>query len=842
MTEKERPFAIPKKPQSLSIEQTLDALKSGIGGLSSDEAAERLKSFGKNQLEKEKIGIGTIFFRQFKNILIYVLILASMISIVLGEWVDVCVILIVVLVNSLLGFWQEVRADRSIRALKKLTEGKVRVNRDGQVLSIFSSEIVPGDCIFLKEGEIVTADIRLIEETSLLADESSMTGESVPVSKESAAILPEDAQVYDLKNMVFAGTAIVRGEGKGIAVSTGADTYFGKIAAKAQEASPETPLTKALKHFTRRLVACFCVLFLLLFVVGFFQGRPLAELAYILVAGLVSAIPEGLPLVITLVVVIGAIVLSKKNAYVRLLPSVETLGSATVIASDKTGTITEGKLIVKEWAAEDIEQLRLVGALCNDAHQGAGDPLDLALWKWIENGADLKKRFPRTWSYPFDAKEMLMAVICEIDGREALLIKGAYEALKKISPPDEKADRQCNQLLEKGYRVLAFGIGGGQKNSDPSSWRVKIAGFVGFLDPPKEGVAEAVAKAKEAHIKVLMLTGDHLMTAQSVAKEVGIWKEGDQSLTGPEIEKMTDHQLAQALKKTTVLARILPDHKYRIVKLLQANKEIVAVTGDGVNDMPALKAADLGVAMGSGAEAAKSVSEMIITDNNFRVIVEAVQRGRVIVDNIRKVLYYLLSTSLQEICLLSLSIFALLPLPLAAVQILWINLVTDGVQVQSFALIKMEGNVMRQRPKKLSEKFINQAQIWRVLVFGAGVGIFTFWQYFLLRGQFPPQLVSSIIFTSVVMAQWANGIQAQKESEPFFKNIRRSFSINPLIFAGVAGGIVLQMGAIYVFPKHLKAAPLDAAHWVYPITAFVFAFFLVEARKWIEHWRTALRP
>jgi P-type Ca2+ transporter type 2C len=829
------PFGLPKDPHSLSIEALSDALRTDAHGLSSPEAFKRLRAFGKNQLEEEKIRWGAVFFRQFKSLLIYVLFAAAVISLVLGEWGDFCVIIGVVLLNSLIGLWQEGKAEHAIRALKKLTETRVRVQRDGQMKVVPSSEVVPGDCVFLQEGDVVTADFRLIEETSLLVDESSLTGESVPVGKDSSAVLSPDLEPFDWTNMVLAGTAIVRGQGKGIAVHTGRTTYFASIAQKAQEASPSPPLTKAIRSFAQRYVLGLICLFLLFLLIGVFQNRPLVELSYILVACLVSAVPEGLPLVITLVIVFGAIALSRKKTMIRILPSLETLGSATVIACDKTGTITQGKLIVKEWFAKDIEKLQLTGVLCNDAYQGTGDPIDLALWQWIERAEELQKKYPRKWSYPFDAKAMLMAVVYEIDGRETLLIKGAYESLRNLSDLDETIERSFNELLQKGYRVLAFGIGDWKGNADHRSWKIQIVGLVGFLDPPKEGVKEAVRMAKEAHIRVLMLTGDHPLTARYVAQEVGIWEEGDSIITGKEIENLDSDQLRKTLQNASVLARILPEHKYRIVKSLQESQEIVAVTGDGVNDVPALKAADLGIAMGGGTEAAKAVSEMVIVDNNFIVIVDAIQRGRVIADNLRKVLYYLVSTSLQEICLIAFSIIAFLPLPLIAIQILWVNLVTDGVQAQFFACIQEEGNIMKRRPKKPSEKFFDRIQIIRILTFGFVVGTFIFGLYYILRSSLSFITTSSIIFTCTVTAQWANGIQAQKEIEPFFKNFRRSFSINPLIFVGIAAGLCLQLAALYFLPEQFKVVPLTAKEWIYPVATFFFAFAFVEVRKWIEY-------
>jgi len=828
------PFEPPLSPQSLKINEVMQQLHTTADGLTAQEASRRLAAFGKNQLEEEKTSLWWIFFSQFKNILIYILFAAGLISLLIGEWSDCLVILAVVILNSIIGFWHETKAEHSIRALKKMTESRVRVLRGGHSQTILSSEIVPGDCVLLQEGEAITADLRLIEDTSLLVDESSLTGESIPCGKDSSVILSPTTPPYDLTNMVFTGTSIARGMGKALAVQTGHRTYFAKIAEKGALASPETPLAKTIRSFSKKYVFGLITLFLFFILIGYFQQRSIIELSYVLVAALVSAVPEGLPLVVTLVIVIGAIALSKKNTLVRVLSSIETLGSATVIACDKTGTITEGKLIVKEWAAKDFNKLRMIAALCNDAFQGSGDPIDQALWNWTERPEESHKQSPRKWSYPFDAKAMLMAVVHEIDHKETLLIKGAYEALKNLSDPDPEMDQSFADLLEKGYRVLALGVGSWNGEHDHRKWKIQIVGLVGFLDPPKKGVKEAVKMSQEAHVRVLMLTGDHPMTARSIAREVGIWKEGDRIITGMEMQNLDDNALKDALRNASVLARILPEHKYRVVKILQENQEIVAVTGDGVNDVPALRAADLGIAMGGGTEAAKSVSEMVITDNNFRIIVNAIQQGRVITENLRKVLYYLVSTSLQEITLIALSIFAFLPLPMSAVQILWINLVTDGVQDKFFGFIKEEWDVMKRPPRSLAGKFFDSSQLIRIVVFGFGVGLFIFLIYRMLRQSLPFELTSSIIFTCTAVAQWANGIQAQKEREPFFKNIRRSFSINPTIFIGVAAGLILQLTALYLMPVQFKAVPLALHDWIYPAATFVFAFLWVELRKWIE--------
>ncbi|MBI3508458.1 MAG: cation-transporting P-type ATPase, partial [Chlamydiia bacterium] len=534
------------------------------------------------------------------------------------------------------------------------------------------------DCVQLQEGELVTADMRLIESSGIMIDESSITGESIPVVKDPSKILPKDTPPYDLINTLLSGTTCVRGKGKAIVVKTAANTYFASIVEKAKAPSPETPLVRSIRLFVKRFVLLVLGFFLLLGLYAYYQGRPAIDIAYFLIASFVSAVPEGLPLVVTLVMVIGAVSLSRSKVFVRHLPSVETLGSATVIASDKTGTITTGKLIVKTVFTKEEKMLKTIAALCNDAEQGIGDPLDLSLAQWVEDYTLLRSASPRHFSYPFNPQIMLMATVNSFEGEKVLFVKGAFEALKERSidrKEIEPFEEAMHHLSEEGLRVLAFGISKWDQNN-PTEWKVKMIGLIGFLDPPKAGVQEAVAQAKQAGIHVIMITGDHLKTAQTIASEVGIWNNKDLAFVGSQLQNMDDDGLYQSVKKATVLARILPEHKYRIVKVLQEKGEVVAVSGDGINDVPALKRADLGIAMGAGTEAAKDASKMVITDSNLNVIVHAIQMGRTIAQNIRKVIYYLGSTSLQEITVISLSIVAFLPLPFSPVHILWVNLVT----------------------------------------------------------------------------------------------------------------------------------------------------------------------
>jgi Ca2+-transporting ATPase len=805
-------------------------------GLSGQEAEARLGIYGKNALAEEKTSRLALFFHQFNNLLVIILILAAVISLFVADIKDFLVITLLILVNGAIGFWQELKAETSLEALRKLTESQARVIRDGAVLTVPSSDLVPGDCVLLAEGDLVTADLRLFETSALMIDESPLTGESLPVEKDHRKIVAPDALPYEYTNSALSGTMVVRGSGKGFVVKTGQSTYFAGIAKLAAGSSPPSPFTRAMGFFSRRYILILMGIFASVGIVALLQGRPYLQIAYLLVAQIVSAIPEGLPIVVTLVMVVGSLALVRQKTLVRHLPSVETLGSATVIVSDKTGTITEGKLAVQDVYALDSEALLQAAVLCNDSSENSGDPVDLALARWAEERGAIRLQSPRIWTYPFDTRKKLMATANRTAGGDRFFIKGAYEEIRKRAENTEDLaglEAALDGMAGRGLRVLA--LGAGDWDGDGSGlWRYRVAGLIGFADPPKESVAVAVLDAQKAGIRVIMVTGDYAVTAREVARAVNIWKDGNRMLTGPDLELLDDDALYAALGNTTVCARILPEQKYRIVHILQEHGEIVAVTGDGVNDVPALKAADLGIAMGSGSEAAKSVSKMVILDNNLIVIVNAIRNGRVIADNVRKVIYYLGSTSISEIVLISAAILAGLPLPLLPIQILWVNLVTDGVQDKVFPFIREEGDVMGRPPKRPELQFFDRPQVVRILVFGTVMGGTGFLLFRHLIGIYPYEVAVSVMFTSFVCFQWFNGIQAQKEHEPFFVNARRSFAINPLIFLGVGAGLLLQLAAVYLVPDWFGAVPLTVDQWIYPAGLSVFAFFIVEAMKWYK--------
>lgn len=835
---------LPETPHACTIRDIEDCLSTRSQGLSDSEAQECLRHYGRNVLHEDKTSRLVIFLRQFNSILVYILIAAAIISLLVSDIKDFIIILFIIGINAVIGYWQELRAEASLDALKKLTESRATVIRGGEQRTIPSAELVPGDCVILSEGDLVTADIRLSASSALTVDESSLTGESLPVIKDHTAVVAKGAQPYELKNSLLSGTSVVRGSGRGYVVRTGRGTYFASIAELARERSPDSPFTKAIGYFSKRYIALLLVIFALVGTTALLQGRPMGEIAYLLVAQMVSAVPEGLPIVVTIIMVVGALALSKKKTLVRYLPAVETMGSATVIASDKTGTITEGKLAVHDVFALDRNALMTAAALCNDARDGRGDPIDVALAAWVDGYAMIREHNPRRWEYPFDTRRRLMATANVVGGEERFYVKGAYEELKKHADNTAalgELELQINAMAGRGLRVLAFGAGQ-WLSEDPAHWKFSIAGIVGFIDPPKESAAEAVRVAQKAGIRVLMITGDHPLTAREVARSVHIWKDGNRLLTGPEIEAMNDAELAAALKQTAVLARILPEHKYRVVKILQEHGETVTVTGDGVNDVPALRAADLGIAMGSGTEAARSAAKMVIVDNNLSVIVDAIRNARVIVDNIRKVIYYLVSTSVTEIILISTSVAAGLPLPLLPIQILWVNLVTDGVQDKTFPFIREEGDVMRRHPVPPSLQFFDLRQIRRIVTFGLVMGSIGTLLFMHLLGIYPYELVVTIMFTSVVCFQWFNGLQAQMEHEPYLLDLKKSLTINPYIFYGIAAGILLQLCAIYALPGIFGTVPLAPEHWVYVLGMSLAAFFLVEGIKWLEYRGTHPAP
>ncbi|WP_415408294.1 cation-translocating P-type ATPase [Sulfurovum sp. CS9] len=829
---------ISEHPHCETLKSLTEQLETSKEGLSNAAVEKNLSIYGLNEIQEKKHNLFILFLAQFKSPLVYVLVVAALLSLFLGKLHEGLLILLIILINSLIGFWQEVKALSSIKALKKLTESKTQVKRENRAFSISSAELVPGDVIILSEGDIVPADIRLFDTIGVVIDESILTGESVPVQKDANLILPKETLPYELDNMALSGTTVTKGKAEGFVVFTAQKTYLASIAGKAKEESPDTPLTKALEVFIRKHMFILLIMITLTAVLALWQGREIIEVIYLVIAELVSAVPEGLPIVVTLVLTIGAMTLSVRKVYIRHLPSVETLGSATVIASDKTGTITQGKLHVKDVFSLHETFSQTVSALANESIEGKGDPIDTALALWVgKEYKSIRQKYPRVNLYPFDTKHRLMASSNMIQKEHKIFVKGAFESLKEFATNQEDfktLEKEHDKLASNGLRVIALGMGE-HMTDDIDKWKIEIVGLVGFLDPPKEGVLEAVQTAQKAGLKVLMITGDNPLTAAAVARSVNIYKEGDLVVTGKELNGMDDATLEKILPKVTVWARVLPEHKYRIVKTLQKQGEIVAVTGDGANDVPALRAADLGIAMGDGTDAAKSTAKMVLANNNLSVIVDAIRQGRTIASNIRKAIYFLVSTSLDEVILITGAILMALPLPLYPVQILWINLVADSALDKTFPFLKDEEDVMNRAPTKLHKQFLDKVQLLRVLYAALVISLGSLFLYVWMLYHYGKESAISTLFTAFIIATWINGLQSLKEHEPFLKNIKRSLQINPYIFYGIGIGLILQLFAIYALSDVFHTLPLNAESLKMIGLLALWVFGMIEIRKWIEY-------
>jgi Ca2+-transporting ATPase len=827
-------------PWAKTIDHLYDSLKTSSDGLDANEADRRLEKFGPNSLTSEEHSKLSMLIGQFTSPIVLILIVAALISLSIGHTKDAIIITAILIINALLGFYQELKAETSIRALQRLTENHVRVVRNGIETTIPAHVLVPGDIVLLGEGDLAPADVRLIESYALEVDEAVLTGESLSREKSAPTLASEDTPLYERHNTLFSGSSILRGKTVALVYATGAMTEIAKIAEAAQQRSPDSPLTKSMRTFSKQLLISIVVILTLLGVISIFQGRSFEEMISFLIAQLVSAVPEGLPIVITLILAIGAFRLSRHKVLVRHLPSVESLGSATLIATDKTGTITEGVLSVKETFALDKEELYRCAALCNDTHDEKGDGIDVALAKWLgDDFASTQQSYKRIFDHPFDPTTRMMATVNQIDDTQKLYIKGAYEILLALSTNSasqlQKLQESHDRMASIGLRILAFGVSDHHWEV-PEKAPVHIIGLIAFADRPKADAASAIAQAKNAGIRIIMITGDNPITAKVIAAEVGLSQPNETVLTGQQIDALSDEELIEHLAHTSIIARAMPENKYRIVQLLQKQGEIVAVTGDGVNDVPALKAADLGIAMGNGTEAAKASSKMVLVDNNLGVIIDAIRQGRVIADNLRKVLFYLLSTSFGEIILISMAILMGFPLPLHPTQILWINVVTDGTCDKTFAMCNEEGNVMKRKVRSINKQFFDRPMLLRLGWFAFSTASVTMLMFaYLLKTDYSYEEVITITFTTIVAAQWINALLIQKESEPFLKNIRRSVTINPWLWGGISLGIVLQSVALFVLPEWFHVVSPDAQMMGYVGIAVGVIFILEEGYKWMEY-------
>ncbi len=770
-----------------TVDEVESTLKTNAeNGLTAEEAKKRQEEYGLNELKaKKKKSLFVKFLEQFKDFMIIILIISAIISGVVGVaqgegFTDTIIILVVVVVNAIIGVAQENKAEKSLEALQKLSSHVAKVVRDGKLQVIQSKELVPGDIVILETGDYVPADLRIIEAINLKSQEAALTGESVPVEKMAAKIEDEKIGIGDRINMLFSSSLITYGRGKAVVVETGMNTEVGKIADIINTAEDQgTPLQQKLNKLGKTLGVVALVICAVIFVVGLLYGKEPIHMFMTAVSLAVAAIPEGLPAVFTIVLAIGVQRMVKRNAIVKKLPAVETLGSASVICSDKTGTLTQNKMTVEKVFCDgnlvnledsadmiDIKKLVYASMLCNDTkisedHKLTGDPTETALVDMafkLDFDPSVYGIFPRVAEIPFDSDRKLMTTVHEENGKYVVYTKGGVDELlancnSYILEGDIKTDleeykeiiRRYNmEMAQNALRVLAMAYK--VLDHKPTAEEIKelesnltYIGMVGMIDPPRLEVKDAVQECKEAGIKTVMITGDHKITAIAIAKSLGILENDDEAITGTELEEMSDEDLIKNVRKYSVYARVSPEHKVRIVKAWQANGEIVAMTGDGVNDAPSLKIADIGCAMGVvGTDVAKEAADVILTDDNFATVVSAVEEGRRIYDNILKAIQFLLSSNIGEIVVLFLAIL-ITPLlskqfgvditlieTLLPIHILWINLVTDSLPALALAVDPAADNVMKRKPLKNTKKGIfTKGMTWRIVYQGLMIGLIT---------------------------------------------------------------------------------------------------------------------
>lgn len=859
-----------------SIEVILEQLNSSVRGLDNKEV-QRRENEERNAIEEgQKINSVSIFLKQFTDTMVIVLLCATVVSGIIGAMADAITIMAIVILNAVLGFIQEYRAERSLEEIKKLASPYARVLREGKKLSIRAEELLTGDIIFIETGDRIPADVRLLESSSLEIDEASLTGESVPISKVPSSLWGEEIPLAEITNMAFMGTGVTRGRGKGVVVATGMDTVMGQIARMVKSEKQDlTPLQLKLDQLGKYLIIICLLVCTLVTLIGIYRGEQILTMFLAGISLAVAAIPEGLPAIVTIVLALGVQRMARRNAIIRRLPAVETLGCTTVICSDKTGTLTQNKMTVKRmatldkkiiiegegyrpvgrfWLGENIidpgkdKACRLlleIAAHCNNSslektdkdYQINGDPTEGALLVMAAK-AGTKPSYSRLREIPFDSERKLMSVIIENNGEQILLVKGALEIItslcSKVMENDKDVvfqprhqhylDKLQEEWATQALRVLGFAF----KKLMPDDLQFKkeselekdliLVGLCGMIDPPRAGVKDSVNDCIRAGIVPLMITGDHPVTARAIAAEINIAGE-DGVITGPQIDVMSDEELYRGAIKKRVFARVSPQHKNRIVKVLKKRGQVVAMTGDGVNDAPALKAADIGVAMGiTGTEVSREASAMILADDNFSTIVNAVYEGRAIYDNIRKFIRYLLGCNIGEVLVMFIASLLGMPLPLLPIQILWINLVTDGLPAMALGLEPPEPGIMQRKPRPRSEDIFARG-LGRI-IFSRGIYIalvtllaFTVGLVFSrMHGIEDLSIARTMALTTLVFAQLFYVFECRSERlSPF----ELGFFSNRFLVLAVLCSITMQILILYwpVFQKIFNTVPLNEWQW-----------------------------
>ncbi len=873
-----------RKWHAIPVDEVIGALKTGPSGLNESAIGERRATYGYNEMiSQKKGGVLKAIFKQLHQLLIYILLLSAAVTAILGHWLDTAVILAVVLANVVIGFMQERKADKAIDALDKLVVSECTVVRDGQRRVIPSRELVPGDVVLLGSGNKVPADIRLIYTKGLQIDEAILTGESVPAEKVNDSLSLDIGSAADMKNMAFAGTLVTYGRGRGIVVSTADRTEISRISACMREAEEtDTPLQKKISSFAIYLSGAVAILAILTFVGGLIAGQEAVFIFLASVSIAVAAIPEGLPALVTIALALGVRAMANKKAIIRNLPSVETLGSTTVICSDKTGTLTmnqmtvvrvfadgknyevtgtgysvegeflSGEVVVSPREEPALKQTLVAGAVCNDASLKSGgdmigDPTEAALLVSAAKGG-LYIHLPRLDEIPFESEIQYMATLNKSDDGGRIYLKGVPEKIigmcgsalsndGRIVEIDRKAIlAQANDMASSALRVIAIA----EKGVDPDKETLEDAdikdlvflGLQGMMDPPRPEAFNAIKRCQGASIRVVMITGDHAVTAGAIAVKLGIAKKGTRIITGDMLEAMDDDALYDIVENTPVYARASPIHKYRIVQQLQKHGEIIAVSGDGVNDAPALKAADICIAMGvMGTDVAKEASDMILADDNFATIVNAVEEGRHMYNNLQKMLTFLLPTNIGEALVISIAILAGLMIPLMPVHVLWVNLVTSVTCTLPLAMEGKEEGILHRPPRNPKAPLINRRMLARLAIVSSimMLGAFISFYYALLAGASEGEArsvaMSAIVFMEIIYlfsSRWLNKAA-----------IGKGFFSNKWIFIGAGLTLLLQICVIYlpVMNSLFKTEPIALIGWLPILAAAGTLFVIVELEK-----------
>lgn len=881
----------------LSPDEAYRRLETSDKGLSDEEVLRRLQKYGPNKLaEEEEINRFRIFLHQFASPLIYILLIAGVITLALREFIDAGVIFAIVIINAIVGYIQEYKAEESVRALKKLVVSKARVVRNGIEKEIRSEEIVPGDVVVLASGMRVPADIRLTQTVELKIDEAMLTGESFPVEKHAWELEESGLTPGDQRNMVFMGTIVLSGRAKGVVVATGSNTILGSIARDVKEAATvKAPLQEKIDRFAKNIGFLVLAASTLLFVIGILIGESVKDMFMTAVAAAVATIPEGFPIVITIAMAVGVSRMAKHNAIIRKLHAVETLGSTTVIGSDKTGTLTKNEMTVKKiYDGEYVYEVEgsgydpkgsillnnspvnilpesslgwtlRIGVLCNESsltiNNGEvtleGDPTEGALIvSAIKGGFDPEKErllYPSISIIPFESERAYMASLHEIDGKTYILVKGAPEQVLKMSQktfPEKPVNTEeimaiAERFASEGMRVLAFAFKEVHHEFREFSCKdvewcdeaenLTFVGLQAMIDPPRPEAIEAISQCKRAGIRVVMITGDHAITARAIAKELGISGDDAPVVTGRELEAMDDRQLFKKVTSVSVYARVSPQHKLRIVQQLKEHGEIVAVTGDGVNDAPALKAAHIGIAMGkSGTDVAREAADMVLTDDNFTSIFHAVREGRIVFDNIRKVTFFLIPTGIAAIISIAISVIMGTPIPYFPAQLLWINLVTNGLQDVALAFEPGERNVLDRPPRRPEEGIMSRLLIERTIVVGTliSIGVIITFMMSLSSGDSITK-ARTIAMTTMVFFQFFQAWNSRSEHESIFAINPLS---NPFLFYSMIAALIAQLLVIYAPPLQwiFRTEPLTPGEWLIILGISLSVIIVVELDKWVR--------